>query len=162
MNCSVRYLSILVATVALAAPALASPHAGDVAPPFSLGKPSGGKVALQDFKGRPLYINFFASWCTPCNEEASAIARLYRAYHGRGLTIVGVDELEDASKANGFARKYKWLFPVGLDADGTTARDYGALGLPTQIFVDRQGRVSTYRLGVMDPGEIEDAIRKIL
>ena len=154
---------IFCATAAVtAAPALAVPHAGDPVPPFTLPKPGGATVGSANFKGKPLYVNFFASWCGPCNLEAPDIARLYRTYHKRGLAIVGVDELEESAKAAEFARKYAWPFAVGVDADGTMGRDFGAVGLPVHVFVDRHGHVSTYRLGEMSPPEIEDAIKKIL
>ncbi len=148
--------------VATAAPALAVPRAGDDAPAFSLAAARGGNIASAAFKGKPLYVNFFASWCGPCNEEAPDIVRLYREYHKRGLAIVGVDELEEKAKAVGFARKYGWPFAVALDADGELGQTYGAIGLPVHIFIDKRGKISTYRLGEMEPAEIEDAIKKIL
>ena len=88
--------------------------------------------------------------------------RLYRTYHKRGLAIVGVDELEDKTKAAGFAQKYGWPFAIALDDDGSLGRTYGAIGLPVHIFIDKRGKISTYRLGEMEPSEIEDAIKKIL
>jgi len=151
-----------IGAVAASTPALAVPHAGDPVPPFTVPKSSGATVGSANFKGKPLYVNFFASWCGPCNAEAPDIARLYRTYHKRGLNIIGVDELEESDKAAGFARKYAWPFAVGVDADGTMGRAFGAVGLPVHVFVDRRGNVSTYRLGEMSPPEIEDAIKKIL
>jgi peroxiredoxin len=151
-----------LAFAALAAPALAVPHAGDAAPPFAIGKLGGGKIALANFRGKPLYVNFFASWCGPCNVEAPAIGRLYRRYHARGLQVLGVDELEEPGPAKEFARKYGWPFPIGLDADGSMGHDYGTIYLPVQVFIDKSGKVSTYRIGPMEPGDVEDAIKKIL
>jgi peroxiredoxin len=150
--------------LAVSAPiaAFAVPHTGDVAPPFSIAKVGGGTIDLSKFRGKPVYVNFFASWCGPCNEEAPDVAKLYRAYHARGLTIVGVDELENASKAGDFVHQYGWPFAVGVDGDGSVGNTYGALGLPVHVFIDKHGNVSTYRLGEMDHAEIEEAIKKIL
>ena len=155
-------ISLVLASLAIA-PALAVPHAGDVAPPFSLARVTGGgTLSLAQLRGKATYVNFFASWCPPCNAEAPAIARLYRKYRSRGLTIVGIDELEDKGKAKDFASHYKWPFAVVLDDSGNTGRDYGALVLPIQVFIDKRGNVSTYRFGPMSPAEVDEAVRKIL
>jgi peroxiredoxin len=159
-----RFTLALALSFATGAPlaALAIPHEGDVAPPFSIAKVGGGTIDLGKFRGKPVYVNFFASWCGPCNEEAPDVAKLYHTYHARGLTIVGVDELEDASKAADFVHQYRWPFAVGVDGDGSVGHTYGALGLPVHVFIDKRGHVSTYRLGEMEHAEIEDAIKKIL
>lgn len=146
---------------ATAAPALAVPHAGDDAPAFALPKANGGTVALAKYKGKPLYVNFFASWCGPCNDEAATVGALYGKYRAKGLQTVGVNEQEDANKALGFAKKYKWPFAVAVDG-GDMAKAYGVVALPVHVFIDRHGKISTYRLGQMSPGEIEDAIKKIV
>ena len=137
------------------------PHAGDVAPAFTSPRASGGNVNLSDFHGKPLYLNFFASWCGPCNDEAASVGKFYKKYHARGLNIVGVNEYEDKGKALGFAHQYNWPFAIAVD-DGSVGRQYGAEGLPVHVFIDKQGKVSTFRLGQMDPSEIEAAIKKIL
>lgn len=151
----------LIFTVAVLTPALAVPHSGDTAPPFTLPQAKGGTLSLQQYKGKPLYLNFFASWCAPCNSEAATVAALYKKYHPKGLATIGVNEQEDKSKALGFAQKYKWPFAIVLD-DGNMGKSYGTIALPVHIFIDKTGKVSTYRLGEMEPSEIEDAIKKIL
>jgi len=158
---SAVFAAALVVTVPLAA--LAIPRAGDVAPAFSLPRlDTGSTQTLAALKGKPVYLNFFASWCGPCNDEAPSIVKLYKQYHPRGLVTLGVDELDPKQKAADFVKKYGEPFEVVLDDDGKMGRDYGALALPVHIFIDRKGNVSTYRLGEMSPGEIEDAIKKIL
>jgi peroxiredoxin len=148
--------------LAAAAPAAAAPHAGDVAPAFTLPKTAGGNLALSALHGKAVYLNFFASWCGPCNEEASSVGALAKRYAPRGLHIVGINEQEDKSKAAAFARQYKWPFVVAIDGDGSMGKDYGVVGLPVHIFIDKSGKISTYRLGEMEPDEIESAIKKIL
>ncbi len=151
------------AAVALSAavPAAAAPHDGDLAPAFRLPKATGGTLSLAQYRGKAVYLNFFASWCGPCNNEAPTVAQLYGQYHRRGLATIGVNEQEDREKALGFARKYKWPFAVALD-DGNMGKDYGALGLPIHVFIDKAGKISTYRIGEMYRSEIEEAIKKIL
>lgn len=146
---------------AAAIPALAVPHQGDPAPAFTLARASGGTISLSNYKGKPLYLNFFASWCGPCNAEAPSVGKLYTKYHAKGFTVLGINELEDKTKALAFAHQYKWPFAIAVD-DGTMGGSYGIIGLPVHIFIDKNGKVSTYRLGQMDPPEIEAAIKKIL
>ena len=138
----------------------AAPRPGDVAPPFTLKRDTGGTLALSSLKGKPVYLNFFASWCAPCNEEAPSVVSLAKKYKAKGLVVVGVDEQEDVSKAKGFAAKYSLPYTVVLD-DGPMGKDYGAIALPVHVFIDKNGKISTYRLGEMAPNEIEDAIKKI-
>lgn len=161
----VRTFGLFLLTLSLAAaavtPALAAPHAGDKAAAFTLPKAAGGDLTSASLRGKPTYLNFFASWCGPCNEEAPSVASLYAKYRSKGLAIVGVDEQEDKSKALDFAHKYKWPFTVAID-DGEMGKNYGAFALPVHIFIDKHGKISTYRLGEMNPGEIEDAIKKII
>ncbi|MGP6158874.1 MAG: TlpA family protein disulfide reductase [Vulcanimicrobiaceae bacterium] len=156
--------AFLFAAALVTAPAMAFsvPHAGDAAPAFNLPRLRGGAVSLASLHGKPVYINFFASWCAPCNAEAPSIAQLDRKYRSKGLVTLGVDEEESAARADGFAKKYALPYSVALDDDGTMGQNYGAVGLPVHVFVDRSGKVSTYRLGEMSPAEIEDAIKKIV
>jgi cytochrome c biogenesis protein CcmG, thiol:disulfide interchange protein DsbE len=153
-----------LAVLALAAAPLAAGaalHGGDVAPAFTLKRDTGsGAVALSSLRGKPVYLNFFASWCAPCNEEAPSVVSLSKKYASKGLVVLGIDEQEDASKAKGFAAKYGVPFNVLLD-DGPMGKDYGVIALPVHVFIDRSGKISTYRLGEMSPNEIEDAIKKI-
>jgi len=152
-------LAALVTLIA-ALPAGAAPRAGDTAAAFSLKSTTGNTVTLSSLHGKPVYLNFFASWCAPCNEEAPSVVSLYQKYAPKGLVTLGVDEQEDVSKAKGFAAKYKIPFAVVLD-DGPMGKGYGAIALPVHVFIDRSGKISTYRLGEMSPSEIEDAIKKI-
>jgi len=161
IRCFRLVLAALALGALLAAPALAVPREGDAAPPFKVGDAKGGSLTSAAYRGKPLYLNFFASWCVPCNEEAPSVAALYAKYHRRGLAIVGVNELENASKALGFAHRYKWPFAIAVD-DGAMGGTLGVIGLPVHIFIDKNGKISTYRLGQMDPPDIEAAIRKII
>ena len=152
----------LAAACAAPLPALAVPRVGNAAPAFSLPTVGGKTLTLESLRGNPVYLNFYATWCVPCNEEAPVIGRLSNRYKARGLTVLGVDELENPQKAKEFLTKYHLAYNAVVDDDGKAGKDFGALGLPVHVFIDRGGIVRTYRLGEMNPDEIETAIKGIL
>ena len=146
------------------AAALAVPHQGQPAPGFSLPRHGGGKnVALDQLRGNPVYVNFFASWCGPCNAEAPTIGRLRAKYAKQHLQVVGINELDTAPRAADFVRKNAATYSqVAFDEDGGVGRSYGAIVLPVHVFIDRRGVVTFFKIGEMDPGEIERAIKGAL
>jgi cytochrome c biogenesis protein CcmG, thiol:disulfide interchange protein DsbE len=152
----------LAAGLAIPVAAMAVPKVGQPAPAFSLPTVDGRMLTLASLKGRPVYLNFYATWCAPCNEEAPVIGKLSNKYRTRGLTVLGVNELEDPRKAKEFLAKYHLTYGAVVDGDGQMGKDYGAIGLPVHIFIDRDGVVKTYRLGEMNRDEIEMAIKGIL
>jgi cytochrome c biogenesis protein CcmG/thiol:disulfide interchange protein DsbE len=152
----------LMAACSIPLAALAVPRPGQPAPPFSLPTVDGKTLTLASLRGKPVYLNFYATWCAPCNEEAPTIGELSEKYRPRGLTVLGVNELEDPQKAKEFLTKHHLAYGAVVDADGQAGKAYGALGLPVHIFIDRTGVVRTYRLGEMNPDEIETAIKGIL
>jgi thiol-disulfide isomerase/thioredoxin len=159
----VASLAIAVAGVPIAAAAI--PLAGQSAPDFTLPNPSGkGKpVTLGALRGHPVYVNFFASWCGPCNDEAPSIAQFRARYAKRGLTVVGVDELEPSSAGAGFEAKYHAPFGlVGVDESGAVGKEYGAIAMPLHVFINARGVVTTYHLGQMSDAEIDAGIKSSL
>jgi cytochrome c biogenesis protein CcmG/thiol:disulfide interchange protein DsbE len=159
----VRHRTVAAAVAALMllpAAALAVPQAGKPAPAFSLPSPGGKAVSLDALRGKPVYINFYASWCGPCNAEAPSIVKLRTQYAKTGLQVVGIDELDDQNAGVAFVRKYGNPYTlVAFDGDGKVGKSYGAIAMPVHVFIDRRGNVTTYRLGEMSPAEIESAIK---
>ena len=151
-------------SLALALPAVvsAAPRAGQPAPALTLPSLGGQTVTLSSLRGKPVYVNFFATWCVPCNEEATVIGKLSDRYKARGLVVLGINELEDVHKAKAFIDRYSLHYTALVDKDGKSGKDYGVLGLPVHIFINRSGVVSVYRLGEMNAEEIEAAIKGIL
>jgi cytochrome c biogenesis protein CcmG/thiol:disulfide interchange protein DsbE len=147
------------ALVLVPAAAFAVPQVGQPAPAFSLPSPGGKTISLGALRGKPVYINFFASWCGPCNSEAPAIGKLRTQYAKRGLEVVGIDELDAAGQGAAFEKKYGNPYAlVAIDESGATGKVYGTIAMPVHVFIDRRGVVTTYRLGEMSPAEIETAI----
>jgi len=152
-----------IAVCAFASPAFAGvPAAGGPAPKFSAPLAGGGNFSLASLHGKPVYLNFFASWCAPCNEEAPGINALQKKYAARGLHVIGIDEQENAGKAMEFVKKYALGYPAVVDANGSVMQPYGAIGLPLHVFIDRKGKIKVMRDGEMTQSEIDAAIKSIL
>jgi cytochrome c biogenesis protein CcmG/thiol:disulfide interchange protein DsbE len=105
------------------------------APAFSLpvlGQ-SAQKISLSDYAGKPLIVNFFASWCEPCQKETPLLARFYRAEHAQ-VAMVGLDENDTQANATSFTHKEAVSYPVGFDPGTVAASAYGVAGLPQTFF----------------------------
>ncbi|MGH3032751.1 MAG: TlpA family protein disulfide reductase [Gaiellaceae bacterium] len=98
-------------------------------------------VTLAELRGTPVVINFWASWCVPCREEAPHLARFDREMKERAR-LVGVDFQDVKSDALAFIREFGWRFPNRSDLNGALASRYGLVGLPTTYVVDADGRVA--------------------
>lgn len=131
------------------------------APAWSEPTTRGATLSLASLRGNVIYLNFFATWCPPCNEEAPAIEALARAYRTRGLRVVGVDVLENARKAAEFAREHHLSYPIVVD-DGTLRDQYAIDGLPVHVFIDRAGVVRTVVVGEMSAQAMRDDVTRLL
>jgi cytochrome c biogenesis protein CcmG/thiol:disulfide interchange protein DsbE len=134
---------------------------GQPAPQWSEPTANGSTFSLASLRGKPVYLNFFATWCEPCNEEAPYINALQKQFAARGLQVVGIDELENAKAAQRFVRKYDLVYPTVVD-EGTLQGQYSVNGLPVHVFIDRGGIVRKIVAGQMSKSDIAGAIRSIL
>lgn len=134
---------------------------GQAAPQWTQSTASGSHLSLASLRGSPVYLNFFATWCGPCNEEAPYINDLQKLYAARGLRVIGVDELESAEKAREFVAKFHLVYPAVVD-DGALQSQYNVNGLPVHVFIDRSGTVRNIIVGELNRAEIDSAIRAIL
>jgi cytochrome c biogenesis protein CcmG, thiol:disulfide interchange protein DsbE len=132
---------------------------GDAAPAFSTTDLSGRKVDLAQFKGRPLLINFWASWCTACRQEMPMIQKAARAHPG--LAVVLVDERDSTGSARQFLSQLGIDMPVATDPDGTIGGSYRVSGLPTSVFVRPDGAVSSRYPGAMDQRTLEQHLAQL-
>jgi cytochrome c biogenesis protein CcmG/thiol:disulfide interchange protein DsbE len=136
-------------------------HVGEAAPDWSEPSLPGPTLSLASLQGKAVYLNFFATWCPPCNEEAPAIDALARTYAGRGLRVVGVDVLENASKAASFRREHHLFYPVVADR-GVLRNQYEVNGLPVHVFIDRAGVVRKVVVGELSPAAMRDDVESVL
>jgi len=140
----------------------AKPAASGVqAPNFTEPLASGGTLRLDALRGKPVYLNFFATWCGPCRDEAPSINALQKKYAKSGLTVVGVDILESAQKAREFQKQFALVYPIVVD-NGTMRDQYAINGLPVHAFITRDGIIKSIHIGEMSSAQIEGSIHSIL
>ena len=120
------------------------------APDFTLPGADGRKVSIRDFRGKVVFLNFWATWCESCRDEMPSMERLYREFKGKGLEIVAVNVKDKPGDALAFARDLKLSYPVLLDAEGEVGLLYGAFGLPATYLIDRKGVVLARMWGPAD------------
>lgn len=111
------------------------------APAFSLPRFDGGTLTLASLRGKYVLVNFWASWCVPCRDEAPLLERAWRQYRDRGLVVVGVNIQDLEPEARKFIAQFKVSYPNVRDRDGRVSRAYGTTGVPETFFIDRDGRV---------------------
>jgi cytochrome c biogenesis protein CcmG/thiol:disulfide interchange protein DsbE len=118
------------------------------APAFELSRleANGGKLSLADLKGKPVVVNFWASWCIPCKDEAPALQKTFEKYRAQGLTVLGIDAQDFRQDARRFTKRFGVTYPVVYDGSGSTLGKWGVTGFPETFFVDRSGRLVGERI----------------
>lgn len=145
---NVGLLAFLLTQLLTPAPASRSdPLVGHPAPNFSLAmlNAHAGKsmLSLSNFKGKPVVLNFWASWCEPCKEEAPLLESTWKRMQvqGKDAVFLGIDFQESNNDGTGFLQLYSITYPAVLDTDGSVASKYGITSLPVTIFINRNGMV---------------------
>jgi cytochrome c biogenesis protein CcmG/thiol:disulfide interchange protein DsbE len=126
-----------------------------------------GTLSLSDLRGKAVVINFWASWCGPCKDEAPELERAWREHRDEGLVVLGVNFNDARSAARAFMDETGMTYPVVVDPDGDVVVDYGLTGVPETFFVDRRGRlVGTHIAGPVNVekfrDQFEEGIREAL
>ncbi len=138
---------------------------GKSAPGFMLATLDGTEVSLSQFRGHPVLINFWASWCVPCRKEMPELVRSYEAHKAEGFVLLGLNltYMDTVPDVQAFVKEFNVTFPVLLDKDGTVAeRLYGVQGIPTSIFANRDGVVVRIQIGPMTGQQIDQYVGEIL
>lgn len=134
--------------------------AGSPAPDFELAGPGGGVFRLGDYRGQPVLLNFWATWCPPCRSEMPDIEALYREAPRR-FAVLAVNIQEAEGPVRQFVSKYGLTFPVVLDTTGEVTQRYGVSALPTTYFIDADGTVAEAHVGPLNRASIEERLRRL-
>jgi cytochrome c biogenesis protein CcmG/thiol:disulfide interchange protein DsbE len=123
----------------------------------ALGKP-GQQVSLSQYQGKPVIINFWASWCAPCQQETPLLASWYKQQHGH-VVLLGLDENDTTADALKFARAKGVSYPIGFDPQVKVALAYNVDGLPQTFFLNAQHRIVDHVLGAVTQAELAKGLR---
>ncbi|MFC1915334.1 TlpA family protein disulfide reductase [Chloroflexota bacterium] len=168
-------LVIILASMLLLAPVVAGcsspspdqdtqgPAIGKLAPDFQLSDLDGQPISLGDFRGKPVLLNFWASWCGPCRAEMPFIQQIYEEWSDRGLVVLTVNLQENPDKVKEFVESFGLSFPMLLATSQEVPLAYNVRGIPATFFIDKDGIIQDIKIGAFSSEtEIESRLAKIV
>lgn len=140
----------------------AGPRSQGPAPDFTLTTFQGDDYALSEFRGQVVVINFWASWCPPCREEAAYLEATWRAYRDRGVMFFGIDWVDTEPEALAFIEEFDITYPNGPDIRTIISQAYRIQGVPETFFVAKDGTLRGVKFGPLAPPELENRLEALL
>lgn len=138
------------------------PRVGKEAPDFRVVQLDGTVARLSDFRGHPVWLSFWATWCPPCRAESGEIEAASRRYADAGLVVLAIDVGEDAGAVQSYVGKAGLTYLVGLDGNEQLSALYRVSGLPNHFFIDANGVLREWRVGPVDVETVDSSIAGIL
>ena len=140
----------------------AGPRVGDRAPDFALADLDGNPVRLSDYAGRPVILNFWASWCLPeCAEEFPVLADALDTYADSGLAVIGIVYRDRSEAARAFGVRFGATWPLVMDPGETVARTYGVYGPPDNWLIGPDGRIVSRQFGAYTADDLADQLAEL-
>lgn len=135
---------------------------GQPAPAFDLERlDEPGRVRLADMRGKVVVVNFYASWCIPCKEEAPALVRVWERYRKADVVFVGIVYQDSPDAAKAFHGRLGQTWPAALDDGGRTALAFGVFGIPETYFISKDGRLEGRHIGPIDEATLTRAVEAL-
>ncbi|GIP32351.1 redoxin domain-containing protein [Paenibacillus sp. J2TS4] len=135
---------------------------GGPAPHFKLFDLEGKAQRLEDWKGKPVVVNFWATYCPPCREEMPDLQKQYEKWAASGVIIVGVNVGESKVTAQSFIKQANVTFPILLDSEEMIRKQYGVTEYPSTVFIRADGTIEQIKVGMMDEAFIEQSVSKLV
>ena len=163
------FTTATLSTGLLKAPGI--PGTGDIAPNFKLKNLSAETVQLSDLADRAVVLNFWATWCPPCRREMPLLDELQKTYDEKGLSVIGLNLSEPPEMVKSYVNSVGVSYPIWVDAPPGTSgfnrtqeifSSYGAVGLPTTLFIDRDGVIQRIYVGELSRGFLQNQVENIL
>ena len=163
-NSSLVRSCFLAGTIALGGALAVAGDASTPASEFSLSSVAGQAVTLSQFKGNVVLVNFWATWCGPCQQEMPLLDQMYKKYKPAGFTLLGVNVDKEAPTVKELLARKPVSFPVLLDPENAVSRAYHVADMPSSVIIDRKGNVRYIHRGYRpgDENEYQDRIRQLI
>lgn len=133
-----------------------------LAPDFTLSLFDGGQLTLSDLQGQVVVVNFWASWCIPCRDEAAVLEEAWQRYRDKGVVFVGIAYLDTDKESKAFMEEFKVSYPSGPDLGTKIAPTYRLAGVPETFFVDKNGQIADLEIGPLTETRLVSAIETLL
>jgi peroxiredoxin len=153
---------LLVGTSLLGCAGGQTPRVGKPVPDFKLLSLDGKMTSLKDYRGKPVMLNFWATWCGPCRYEMPFFQQIWEAKSGEGLVILAVNIGENVTTVKEFMDEAGFAFPVLLDSNQDVSLKYNIRSIPSTFFIDASGVIQDIKIGAfLDETQVEDRLFKI-
>jgi cytochrome c biogenesis protein CcmG/thiol:disulfide interchange protein DsbE len=140
----------------------AGPRSEGPAPEFSLTTFEGDEIVLSELRGQVVVINFWASWCPPCRDEAAYLEATWRESEDRGVVFIGVDYVDTDAEALAYMAEFDITYPNGPDLGTLISQAYRIQGVPETFYVAKDGTLRGVKIGPLVAPELEDKIEQLL
>ncbi len=159
-------IALLIALLALMAWGLRAKAGGPIssgpAPDFTLTTFEGKTITLSELRGQVVVINFWASWCPPCRDEAPYLEKTWRKYKDKGVVFIGVDYVDAEPNALAYIDEFNITYPNAPDIGQKVAEAYRIKGVPETFYIDKLGQVRSVQIGPLSPPILDNKIDELL